>query len=109
MTVRPEILLMILACMAVTIVPRVLPLVLAQVIRLPRLVEEWLTYIPIAVIAALLADQLLLVGESPGITWSLPHVLAGIGALAIAAVTRSIALTVIGGVAMFAVLQLVVS
>ncbi len=109
MTVRPDVLLMILACMAVTIIPRVLPLVLARVIRLPRLLEEWLTYIPIAVIAALLTDQVLLVGEGPGISWSLPHVAAGIGALVIAAVTRSIALTVIGGVAMFAILQMVIS
>lgn len=105
MTIRPEIAGLIVACMAVTLVPRVLPLLLARRLNLPALVQEWLTYVPIAVIAALLADQILLVGDRPGITWSLPHVTAGAAALLIAVASRSIALTVAGGVAVYAAMQ----
>lgn len=105
MTIRPEIVILVTACMAVTLVPRVLPLLLARRLNLPAVVQEWLTYVPIAVIAALLVDQILLVGDRPGITWSLPHVVAGAAAVLIAAASRSIALTVTGGVAVYAVMQ----
>ena len=105
MSVRPEVLLLILGCLLVTIIPRVLPLVFAGRLRLPPVAEEWLAYVPVAVIAALLVDQILLSGTAPGITWSLPHLVAGGVALAIAGLTRSIAATVIGGVATFALLQ----
>lgn len=108
MSVRPEVLLAILLCVAVTVIPRVLPLALARRMRLPPLVQAWLTYVPVAVIAALLVDQVLLVGDRPGITWSWPHVTAGITVVAIAASSRSITLTVVGGVAVFSVMQLMV-
>ena len=105
MTVRPEVLLLIALCMAVTIVPRILPLALARRMRLPPLVETWLTYVPVAVIAALLVDQVLLVGEQPGAAWSWPHVVAGVTVVVIAAISRSITLTVVGGVLVFSVVQ----
>ena len=48
MSVRPWVLALIVACMAVTILPRVLPLIGAHRIRLPGPVVAWLTYVPVA-------------------------------------------------------------
>lgn len=104
MSARPEILLLIGACLAVTIIPRVTPLLLAQRLRLPPWAEEWLAYVPVAVIAALFVDQVLLVGDAPGVQLSPAHLTAGLAALALAALTRSITATVIGGMATFALI-----
>ena len=60
MDVRPEILALILASAAVTALPRVLPLVLLSRIALPQWLVAWLGFVPIAVLAALLAIGLLL-------------------------------------------------
>lgn len=105
MSVRPEVLLLIVGCMAVTIVPRVLPLLAAHRLRLPPLAVAWLGYVPTAVISALFFKEIVLVdGTLPG-TPIEPHLLAGLVSLAIAFATRSIGLTVIGGIAAYAVLK----
>ena len=80
MTLRIDILLLIIACAAVTIVPRVLPLVLANRLVLPPKVELWLRQIPVAVISALFFREILFGG---GI-----HLAAGIAALLTAFVVR---------------------
>jgi len=105
MSVRPEVLLLILGCMGVTIVPRVLPMLAAHRLRPPAVVVAWLGYVPTAVISALFFKEILLVdGTLPG-TPVEPHLLAGLASLAVAFATRSIGLTVIGGIAAYAVLK----
>lgn len=106
MSVRPEVFALIVASMAVTVVPRILPLVLARRFTIPVVLARWLDYIPVAVISALLADQLLLTGEETGIAFSAPHIFAGALALAVAGSTKSIALTVVAGIGSFALLSL---
>ena len=90
MDVRPEFLGLILACALVTAVPRVLPLVVLSRLRLPRWIVDWLGYVPIAVLAALLTLEVSAL-PSPAI----------IVALAIAWFTRSLLATVATGVAAF--------
>src|SRR3989442_11429564 len=58
MEVRPEILALVLGCALVTAVPRVLPLVALSRLQLPPWLADWLRYVPIAVLAALLAIEL---------------------------------------------------
>jgi len=58
MEIRPEFLALVLACALVTAVPRVLPLVALSRLQLPRWLAGWLRYVPIAVLAALLAIEL---------------------------------------------------
>ena len=60
MDVRPEILLIILGAALVTVVPRVLPLVVLTRVDLPAALKSWLAYVPIAILAALLAGELAL-------------------------------------------------
>lgn len=90
MDIRPEFLSLVLACALVTAVPRVLPLVVLSRLRLPAWLIDWLGYVPIAVLSALLTLELHAL-PSPAI---LP-------ALAVAWFTRNLLATVVVGVAAF--------
>jgi branched-subunit amino acid transport protein len=101
MDVRPEILALILACAAVTILPRVLPLVLLSRIALPAWVLAWLAYVPVAVLAALLALEVMVIDGRPAVTTANPALLAILPALAVAALTRSLITTAAAGVGLY--------
>jgi branched-subunit amino acid transport protein len=104
MDVRPEILALILACAAVTAVPRVLPFVLLSKIELPCWLLGWLAYVPVAVLAALLAIEVLMVDGKPAVSTANPSLVAIVPALAVAGLTRSLIATVLAGVAAYALL-----
>jgi branched-subunit amino acid transport protein len=93
MDIRPEFLNLILACAAVTAVPRVLPLLVLSRLRLPQWLLDWLSYVPVAVLAALLSLETVGAGTT--------GLIAVATALAIAAVTRSLLGTVLAGMATF--------
>ena len=100
MEIRPEILSLVLACALVTAVPRVLPLILLSRFSLPRWLLDWLGFVPVAVLAALAAIEVLMPGGK-ALAFQLPS-LAGIAAaFAVAAWTRSLLATVAAGVAIF--------
>lgn len=101
MEIRPEILALILACAAVTAVPRVLPLVLLSKIALPDWLLAWLGYVPVAVLSALLALEVLVVDGKPALSATNPAVLAILPALAVAGFTRSLIGTVLVGIAAY--------
>jgi branched-subunit amino acid transport protein len=101
MDVRPEILALILACALVTAIPRVLPLLALARLQLPGWLLEWLGYVPIAVLAALLAIEVLLPGGKPDFSLANPALLALVPAFAVAARSRSLIGTVIAGVAAY--------
>lgn len=106
LTVRPEILLLIIGCMVVTIIPRVLPLMLINSLRPPPVVLQWLQYAVPAIIAALLVQDLIS-GGGEQITYGLnSRFLAGIVALVVAFITRSIIATVLLGIASYSLLNL---
>jgi branched-subunit amino acid transport protein len=50
----------LLGMMAATYVPRVLPVLLLSSRKLPRVVVAWLSYVPVAVLAAMLFPALLI-------------------------------------------------
>ena len=96
MDIRPEIALLVLGCALVTMLPRVLPLVVLSRVQLPARVAQWLGYVPIAVLSALLSIELLGTG-GPGFVAIAP-------ALIIAVLTESLLATVIVGVASYGLL-----
>jgi branched-subunit amino acid transport protein len=98
MDIRPEILILVLACAAVTAVPRVVPLVLLSRIALPEWLLAWLAYVPVAVLAALLAIEVLVVDGKPALSAANPALLAIVPALAVAGFTRSLIATVVAGI-----------
>ena len=96
MEIRPEIALLVLGCALVTALPRVLPLVLLARLELAAPLRQWLGYVPVAVLTALLSLELLGAGSGA--------VLAIIPALMIAALTESLLATVVIGVIAYATL-----
>lgn len=106
MTIRPEILYLILGSAVVTVIPRVLPLALLSRFNLPQWFVRWLSYVPIAVLAALLAQSVLFTGGALNISSRNHALLAIIPTLLVAVRTRSLIGTVVTGVAAMALLRL---
>lgn len=92
----------------VTYLPRAIPLVGLSRRPLPEPAEVFLRYVGVAVMAALVAPDLASTfGESPvGLG---PRFVAGIPALAVAFLTRSLGLTVLIGIAGYAAIRFMVS
>ncbi|GIP32825.1 branched-chain amino acid ABC transporter [Paenibacillus sp. J2TS4] len=88
---------MLLGASAVTFLPRVLPLVVLSRIQLPEWGLRWLQHIPIAVMSALLAQELLVSNGSFLPSWL--GLLAALPTLVAAYLTRSLLITVVTGIA----------
>ena len=103
MDIRPEVLIVILGGAAVTLIPRVLPLVVLAKLDLPAGVKAWLAYVPIAILAALTAGELTLAeGE---LVLKGRDLLAVAPVIAVVALTRSLIGAVVAGVAAMALLR----
>jgi branched-subunit amino acid transport protein len=98
MEVRWTILLIILGCALVTFIPRVLPLMVLSQMELPKWLIRWLKNIPVAVMAALLAQELLLSDNQLSLSANHLKLLAAIPAFAIAILTKSLLGTVMAGI-----------
>lgn len=102
---RWDVMLVILGASAVTILPRVLPLSLLSRVTLPEWSMRWLRHIPVAVMAALLAQALLVQDGSP--SFRPDYLLAAVPAFLAAFFTRSLLLTVVIGIGtMFILMRL---
>ncbi|MCG0278065.1 MAG: AzlD domain-containing protein [Thermanaeromonas sp.] len=99
-----QILLVILGMALVTYLPRMLPLVILSRTQLPNIFLRWLSYIPAAVLAALLAPALFLPEGRFALVGN-PYLLAAIPTSLIAIRTRSIALTILCGMAAMVLLN----
>ncbi|GIQ69427.1 AzlD domain-containing protein [Xylanibacillus composti] len=94
----------ILACAAVTVIPRVLPFILARSVQLPDIVMKWLSFIPVCLFASLVAGSILKEeGDEIAVDW---QVLLAIGpTLAVALWTKSLAFTVLTGMVSMGVIR----
>jgi branched-subunit amino acid transport protein len=103
--IRQDVFLIIVGTAVVTLIPRIVPLVMLSRIKLSGRVARWLGYVPVAVLAGLLAQSVLF----PEGRLSLPpenlDVIAVIPVLAIAVRTRSLMGTVATGVVIMALLR----
>lgn len=104
MSVRPEIFLLIVGCMLLTALPRVLPMLLADRVALPRWFLLWLRHIPVAVISALFFPEVLL-HNGGWRDWNDPYLLAAFPTLLAAFVSRSIVFTIVFGTLLFSALK----
>lgn len=97
MEINTYILLIIIGSAIVTFLPRVLPLVVLAKVSLPDWAMRWLYYVPIAVMAALIGQELLLIDGK----FTLLHnekLLAALPTFLIAIITRSLLMTVVVGI-----------
>lgn len=106
MEVNSYILLIILGSAVVTIVPRVLPLIVLSRLSIPDWGMRWLSHVPVAVMAALIGQELLL---SEG-KLSFQHnidLIAALPTFAVAILTRSLLGTVIVGIVSMMLLRFI--
>lgn len=101
MDVRLDVLLLLIGAGVVTFIPRVVPLVVFSKIQIPDWGLKWLSYIPIAILAALLA-QVLFMNET--MQWD--YIIAAIPTFLVAIYTRSLLGTVLTGVIVIILLRL---
>lgn len=87
---------MLLGAALVTLIPRVLPLIVLSRVQLPEWGLRWLGHIPVAVMAALLAQELLVINGS--FSPSPPRLIAALSAFAVAYFARSLLGAVITGI-----------
>lgn len=99
----PDIALLIILMSVVTFIPRLLPMLLLSRRRLPVPVERWLSYVPVAVLAALLAPALFAPAGELNLNFAAnPAFWVSIPVFAIAAFTRNLFLTVLSGMVFIA-------
>jgi branched-subunit amino acid transport protein len=103
MDVRPEVLMVIVGGAAVTLIPRVLPLVVLAKLDLPAGLKAWLAYVPIAILAALTAGELTLSQGELALKWR--ELVAVAPVIAVVALTRSLIGAVVAGIAAIALLR----
>ncbi|ALS24087.1 MULTISPECIES: AzlD domain-containing protein [Paenibacillus] len=106
MEVRWDILLIIIGASLVTFIPRVVPLMVLSRIPLPDWALQWLKHVPIAVMAALVGQELF-VSDSKLVLWKNVDLAAGLLTFIVAIKTRSLLWTVIAGTACAMVLRMV--
>jgi len=98
MNVNGFVLLVILGCAAVTWVPRVVPFMVIRKFALPKVVEKWLSFIPVCIFTALIVDSVIAEDESAWLAVELTVLAAMVPTLAAALWTKSLSITVIVGV-----------
>lgn len=101
MEVRLDVLLLLIGAGVVTLIPRLLPLIVFSKIQIPDWGLKWLSYIPIAILAALLAEVLFM-----NKAMQLDYLLAAIPTFLVAIYTRSLLGTVLTGVIVIILLRL---
>lgn len=105
MDVRGSVLLVVAISALVTVVPRVAPLALLSKTTLPGLVARWLEYVPVAVLAALLAQEVAVADGRLNISTGNLEILALVPAIVVAIRSRSLIATVATGVLAMAFLR----
>lgn len=109
MMIREEVLLIILGSALVTMIPRVMPLMVMSKLNLPSWLLKWLDFVPIAVISALIGQQLFVVNDSISLSENYIELLAAIPTFLIAIKTRSLLITVLSGIVAIIILNFFLS
>ena len=107
MEVSWTILIIIIGCALVTFVPRVLPLMILSQLELPTWLIRWLKNVPVAVMAALLAQELLLSNNQFSLMDNILKIVAAIPTFIIAILTKSLLGTVLVGVLTMMIVRMV--
>lgn len=106
MEVRWSIVLIILGASVVTVLPRVIPLLVLSRLQIPDWAMRWLRHVPIAVMAALVAQELLTEDGALPRLQDNPELFAALPTFLVALLTRSLLWTVVAGVVSMMLLRL---
>ena len=97
--------LLILGMALGTYLLRLLPMAVLSRVALPAWAQDWLGLAPGAVLAASLAQALLVQQERCALTWRNIYLLAALPTFLVAWRTRNVILTMLTGMAAYALLQ----
>ncbi|WP_072914808.1 AzlD domain-containing protein [Desulforamulus aeronauticus] len=100
-----KVIAVIIGMMLVTYIPRMLPLAVLSRINISKGVLNWLSYVPVAVLSALLAPELLLKDGQLSINLTNTYLLAAIPCFIAGIYSKSIFLTVVTGMGMVVLLN----
>jgi len=99
---------LIAGMVAVTFAIRYLPLVMAGRLRLPRVVETGLRYVPVAVLTAITVPAVLMPKGTLEVQVGNPYLFGSLAAILVAWLTKRLLPTIAGGMAVFLFWKLVV-
>lgn len=97
MDIRPNIALIILGCALVTALPRIVPMVVLSRLAIPKWLTDWLSFIPITIMVAIVAQEVLLPSGTPDPGRSTVLLGVSLVTLVVAVATRSLFITVLAG------------
>ncbi|UMZ74528.1 AzlD domain-containing protein [Natranaerofaba carboxydovora] len=92
-----KVLLILIGMAVVTYIPRFLPLALFSRLEIPDIVIRWLNYVPVAILAALLAPGVMMEESELFISFDNPFLLAAVPTFLTAIKTKNMMLTVFTG------------
>ncbi len=94
---RSEVIITLVGMGIVTYLTRALFIIGMKGDTLPPFVIRWLSYVPVAVLAAIICPMIAAPQKHLDLTYGNPYLLAGIVASVIALATKNLIVTVIGG------------
>lgn len=84
------------------------PFVMISRVNLPAIVIKWLSFIPITLFTALIIDGVIQQHDHTfGYTLNLPYIIAIVPTVMLAIFTRSLTVTILGGIFVIACLRLI--
>jgi len=93
--------ILILFMSAVTYLPRLLPLLFLSGRKLPLWMEEWLGFIPVTILSAIIAPLLIVNGNTGHVDFLNREVIVAIPTFVLALKTESLGFTVLIGMALY--------
>jgi branched-subunit amino acid transport protein len=100
--------LLIMLMAAVTFIPRYLPFAMAGKLRISAGLEQALSFVPIAVLTAIITQTALIRNGTIDLSFHNYHALATLAAFIVAVWTRHLFMTIATGLIAFALLRLLV-
>ena len=99
-----KIIFIILGMAVVTYLPRFLPMYILTRLKIPQIVIDWLKYVPVAVLAALIVPGIITADREIFISLSNTYLLASLPAFLLALLTRSMLVTILAGMGLVVLL-----
>lgn len=97
--------LLILGMTAVTFLPRVLPMALANRLNLPKTVVQALNYVPIAVLTIIVVQSTLYTKGNLNLDWNNPYLWAVLTSAVIVKLQNKLLLSIVAGLVVYAILR----
>lgn len=99
--------LVILGTMIVTYIPRMLPLVVLTKFKLSKRTEQFLYYIPVAILGSILTTSVVLKDDALDLSFGNEYLIAAILTIVVARFTKRVDIIVISGIVFTFILRLI--